>query len=100
MIAAGYDVAGPALYGPRGFRDSLPETERRLKVLTRQRADAQAALDAVLRTDEEQATRDAEDAVFYATMKTMQCNVDSTGTGFVAFTTDGDPLDVADMTHA
>ncbi len=44
MIAAGYEVDGPALRGPTGWQGSLPDVEARLKTPTRQRAEAQAAL--------------------------------------------------------
>jgi hypothetical protein len=57
MAAAGYATDGPALRGPNGFRDSLPDTEQRIKDHAKQRTAAQAALDAALLTDEERATR-------------------------------------------
>ena len=100
MAAAGYATDGRGLYGPNGFRGSLPETEQRIKTLTEQRADAQASLDALLITNEERAKREIEDKAFHATLNTMDLKNNSTGTGLVAYTKDGDPLDVKDMTPA
>jgi hypothetical protein len=100
MAAAGYAIANPELRGPNGWRGHIKDTEQRIKELTKRRAEAQAGLDVLLRTDEERATQEAEDKVFYAAMNTMHCKADSTGTRLVAFTLDGDELPIDAMTPA
>ena len=98
MAAAGYDVVGlELLRGPNGFRGSLPETEQRIKELTKQRAEAQAALDMLLRTDEERATQDAESAQLRDAFNAMHCKY--TDGGYVAHTEPGgDVLEPSAMT--
>lgn len=100
MAASGYVTDGPALRGPNGWRGALPETEKRIKTLTKQRTAAQAALDAALLTDEERATREDEHRAFRETLRTMHIRMNGTGTGLVAYTDDDEVLDVADMTPA
>lgn len=99
MVSAGLDVEGPGLRGPNGWRGSIKEVEQRIKVTTKQRAAAQTALDVLLRTDAEKAQQEATDTVFYDTMNTMRLRNGSDGKSLVAFTLDGDPLPVADMTE-
>ena len=72
MVAAGYDVDGPGLRGPAGWQGSLPDVEARLKTLTRQRAEAEAALAVLLRSDEEQAAQEAEAQGHRAALRTMR----------------------------
>ena len=99
MAAEGYDVVGlELLRGPNGFKGGIEEVEKRIKDCAKRRADAHKVLDVLLRSDEEKTTQDAEDAVFREAMNTMHCKNNSTGTGLTAFTLDGDPLDVKDMT--
>lgn len=100
MTAAGYATSNPDLRGPNGWRGSLKEVEQRIKDTTKRRAEAQAGLDVLLRTDEEQAQQEAEDKVLRATMATMRCRNGSDGKSLVAFTLEGDALPVADMTPA
>jgi hypothetical protein len=96
MMAAGFDVAGPALRGPNGFRGSIKETEQRIKELTKQHADARAALDLVLRSDEERATQDAESAALNVAFNGLHAKfVDG---GYVAHTDDGDVIPASDLT--
>ena len=99
MAAAGYATANPDLRGPNGWRGSLKETEERIKTLKRQRAEAQAALDAALLNDDERTTLEAKDKVFRDVINTMRIKHGTDG-GLVALTADGDYLDVADMTPA
>jgi hypothetical protein len=93
MVEAGYDVVGlELLRGPNGFRGSLPDTEQRIKDLTKQRTEAQAALDVLLRTDEERAQQEAEDNAFHEAINTMDLAHGADGQSLVAFTKDGDVL--------
>jgi hypothetical protein len=95
MKAAGFDVAGQALRGPNGWQGSLPEVEKRIKELTKQRTEAQAALDALLITDEERTAQEAESAELAAAFNAMHCKyIDG---GYVGYT-DGDVLPVSEMT--
>ena len=97
MQAADFAVSGDDLRGPRGFRGSLPETEQRLKTLTRQRTAVQAALDAVLMTDEERAAREAEGQAYRDALNSMEIRG---GDGLRAYHKDtGEPLDVSAMTE-
>jgi hypothetical protein len=97
MAAANYDVAGEGLYGPRGFRGSLPDTEQRVKTLTRQRAEAQAALDLALEDDTDRAKRAAESQAHRDALNSMEIRG---GDSLRAYHKDtGEPLDVADMTE-
>jgi hypothetical protein len=100
MAAAGFLVSGPELRSPYGWQGSLKETADRLRVLTRQRAQAQVQLDLVLRTAEERAAQAAEDQVFHAALRTMDLKNGPDGCSLVAFTKDGDPLPVAEMAVA
>jgi hypothetical protein len=100
MAAAGYEVQGPALRGPHGWRGSIKEVEHRITGTTKQRAEAQAALDVALMDDAERATADAESQAHRDALSTMNLKGNAEGTGLVAFTKDGDPLSVADMTPA
>jgi hypothetical protein len=99
LAAAGYTIDGPGLRGPNGFRGSLPEVEARIKALTKQRTAAQAALDVLLRTDEEKAQQDATDTAFRQALATMDLKLGIDGRSLDAFTKDGHPLPVADMTE-
>ena len=100
MHASGYATSGPELRGPRGWRGSIKEVERRIKDLTRQRAAAEATLDALLRTDDEQAKVNADTQAFYAALATMTIKGNATGDGLVAARLDGEPLPVENMTPA
>lgn len=99
MELAGYATFGEALRTPRGWRGSLPEVGQRIKALTAQRAAAEAALDALLLTDEERAKVEAESQAHRDALNTMDLKGNADGTGLVAFTKDSDPLDVAAMTE-
>lgn len=96
MAAAGYATSDPELRGPRGWRGSIKDVERRIKTLTRQRAEAHAALDAALLTDEERTAQEAETQAYRDVLNSM--NIRGGPDGLRAYTPDGDPLDVADMT--
>jgi len=98
MSAAGYEVQGEALRGPRGWRGSLPEVEARIKVIAKQRAAAEAALDVALMDDAEREKQEAEQEAHRTALATMVLKHNAEGTGLVAFTKDGDPLAVSDMT--
>jgi hypothetical protein len=100
MQAAGYEVQGEALRGPRGWRGGLAEVEARLKALTKQRAAAEADLTSVLLTDDERVKAEAESQAHRDALNTMDLKANADGTGLLAFTKNGDPLDVADMTPA
>lgn len=64
MAEAGYATKGAELCGPRGWLGSMPEVEDHIEDVTKRRAEAQAALDDALTTDEERATHEAETKVF------------------------------------
>lgn len=98
MREADYATESPALTGPRGWRGSVKDVEERIKALTQQQATAQAHVDAALLTDAERATREAAHATRRELLESMQIRRNADGTGLVAFTPDGDPLDPAAMT--
>lgn len=98
MHEAGYVTEGPELQGPTGWRGSVKEVEQRLKAFAQRRADVLAALDEALLDDGARTQRDAEDAMQRDALHSMRIKRDRTGEGFVVFTKDGEPLDVADMT--
>jgi hypothetical protein len=98
MLAAGYAVEGDGLRGPRGWRGSLPEVEARVKALTAEREKATAKLNALLVSDAERMAQEAEQHSHRAALATMNVTLNEEGTGLVAFTKDGDPLAVSDMT--
>jgi hypothetical protein len=98
MRAAGYETQGEALRGPRGWRGSIKEVERRVKALTQERAAAQALLDVALLTDDERAKAEADSAAQRAALETMDVRQNQKGDGLAAWTLDGDPLAVTDMT--
>lgn len=100
MGEAGYATESLALRGPNGWRGSLKEVEQRIKTLTKQRIDAQEALDEALIDDDERTKREAEDKAFREAINTMDIKGSADGHSLRAFTKDGDPLDVADMTPA
>lgn len=100
MAAAGYDIEAPALHGPRGWRGAVRETEARIAELTKRCVPVEAQLHEMLLTDDEQATRDAERAALQEVLKTMHIRNNRDGSGLVACTPDGVPLDAADMTLA
>jgi hypothetical protein len=93
MREKGYETQGEALRGPRGWRGSIKEVERRVKALTQERAAAQALLDVALLTDDERAKAEADSA-----LETMDVRQNQKGDGLAAWTLDGDPLAVTDMT--
>ncbi len=99
MIAAGYDVAGPALRGPNGWLGSMPEVEKLIKDLTTRRAEAQAALDEALLSDEDRAARETEHARYRATLNGMNIRNNSEGTGLVVVDEDGEERDLATLTE-
>ena len=98
MREAGYATDGPALQGPRGWRGSVPEVEARLKIGTVQRLAAQAALDAALLDETEQAKVDADSAELRAAFNTMNVTLNGDGRSLVAYRDDGSVLAVAEMT--
>lgn len=100
MQAADYEIQGEALRGPRGWRGSLVEVDARLNSLAAQRAKAQAALSAVLMDDAERSEADADGQAHRDVLNTMDIRGNTSGTGLVAFTKDGDPLPISDMTDA
>ena len=99
MRESGYAVQGDALYGPRGWRGSTKEVERRIKHQTAAREKAVAALDGVLASDDERAKREAETRAFYSAMATMTIKGDADGTTLLAYDLDGEPLPVEKMTE-
>lgn len=98
MTAAGYATANPDLRGPNGWRGSLKEVEQRIKTLTRQRAEAQAALDAALLTDDERTTREAEGQAYRDALNRLRLKGNSDGTGYVVCDEYGDVRDLATLT--
>lgn len=98
MAEAGYATSGPELQGRRGWLGSIPEVKQRIEDVTKQRAKAQAAVDDALMTDEERAKVDAESQAYRDALRTMDVKGNADGTGLVAYTKDGDPLDVSAMT--
>lgn len=98
MAAAGYDVVGlELLRGPNGFRGSLLETEARIKTLTRQRAKARTALDAVLMSDDERAALEGESAQLRDAFNAMNVKMGPAGR-LVAYDDDGAVLAISKMT--
>jgi hypothetical protein len=97
MQHANYTIDDPGLHGPRGFLGGIAEVEQRLKALTAKRTAAQAALDLLLRTDEEKAQQDAESAELNAAFNGLHCRLGSDG-GHVAHDDYGDVLPVDKMT--
>ena len=100
MAAAGYATSGPDLYSPNGWRGSMPEVEKRIKQLTKQRAEVQAQLDEVLITDGERATREVEHAAYRATLNAMIIRGNSEGTGLVVVDDDGDIRELTEPERA
>ena len=98
MREAGYATDGPGLRSPNGFRGPLPQTELRVRILTKRRSEAQATLDAALLTDDERSAQDAAHAAQRAVLATMRVKHNRDGDGLVAFTPDGEPLPVDAMT--
>lgn len=98
MAAAGYAVWGDALHGPRGWRGSLPEVERRIADLAKRRAAAEAALDEVLMSDEERAARKAHADELRAASNSLRMKGNADGTGLVAYAEHGEILDPSEMT--
>lgn len=89
MAAAAYVTDGQDLYGPRGWQGSLKETERRIAESVKRQTAAKAALDRILRADDQQAHREV--------LNSMEIRNSADGNGLVAFV-DGEPLPVSAMT--
>lgn len=100
MIAAGYDVEGAALRGPNGFQDSLPETEKRIKELTQQRAVALAALNLVLEDNQQRTEREASAQAFRDALNRLTIVRNADGSDFDVVDRDGDVRDLATLTAA
>lgn len=98
MAAAGYAVNGPDLYGPNGWRGSLPEVETRIANLAKRRAAAEAALDEVLLSHDERAAREAEADELRAAGNSLRLKGNAEGTGVIARDADGNELPVSAMT--
>ena len=98
MHAAGYDVHDDGLHGLHGWRGSLPEVEARIKTVTAEREKLMAKLDALLLPDAERAKQEAEKEAHRAAVATMNVQLNTEGSGLSAFTKDGDPLPISDMT--
>ena len=98
MRAAGYEVQGEGLRGPRGFRGSIREVERRVKLQTAERVALKKMLDRLLISDDERAQMDAESQAQRDALATMNIKNNTTGDGLVAETLYGDPLPVEAMT--
>ncbi|MGB2710115.1 MAG: hypothetical protein WBC33_01255 [Conexibacter sp.] len=79
MAEAGYAVVGEALHGPRGWRGSLPDVERRVKQQQQQRAAAEHRLADALLDDDARAKRDAEAAARRQTLDSMRLRGSSNG---------------------
>lgn len=98
MHAAGYEVRGDGVRGPLGWRGSSSEVEDRIKTLTPEREKLMAKLDALLLSDAERAKLEVEKEARRAAVAAMNVQLNTEGTGLSAFTKDGDPLPVSDMT--
>jgi hypothetical protein len=99
MADAGYATEGEALRGPNGWRGNLEDTERRVKSLRLQHAEAQVALEKALLTDEERVERDAETVALRDAFNGMNVTLGADGRTLTAFTPDGDELEIEDMTE-
>jgi hypothetical protein len=98
MLQAGYAVNGDALRGPEGFRGSITQVERRLTARKQECANALAELEDLLLDDAARAAREAKHNQHRAALRTMRVQHDETGTSLVAYTHDGDPLPLSEMT--
>jgi hypothetical protein len=98
MQAAGYEVQGEALRGPRGWRGGMKEVERRIAAITKQRTAAQAALDAALLDDTARATAEDESRELAAAFNAMHVRMGHDGR-LVAYDEDDAVLDPSKMTE-